>query len=164
MLNESFTYRAVDEAATDGLGMALAESLPRPAVVALRGTLGAGKTRLVRAMARGLGIDPELVTSPTFVLVHEYPGETPLYHFDAYRLHGEEEFWQLGPEEYFAGDLGGITVVEWADRVDGCLPSERMEVSIVVTGESERQFLITALGEKYATAVSHLKTLIESPH
>ena len=67
----AWTFDADDEAATDMLGVALARCLPRPAVVALCGTLGAGKTRLVRAMARGLGIDPEVVTSPTFVLVHE---------------------------------------------------------------------------------------------
>src|SRR5215469_4858961 len=126
MPSEMWIYDAENEAATERLGLNLAQSLPPPAVVALRGTLGAGKTRLVRAIARGLGIDPDLVTSPTFVLVHEYPGETPLYHFDAYRLRGEDEFLQLGPDEYFhpGGDMGGITVVEWADRVTGCLPQE----------------------------------------
>jgi tRNA threonylcarbamoyladenosine biosynthesis protein TsaE len=131
-------------------------------VVALRGTLGAGKTRLVRAMAVGLGFDPNLVTSPTFVLIHEYPGETPLYHLDAYRLRGEDEFWQLGPEEYFhsAGDTG-IAVVEWADRVAGCLPQERMEITIDVTGATERRFSIVALGEKYEVSLSRLKRLIE---
>jgi tRNA threonylcarbamoyladenosine biosynthesis protein TsaE len=162
MPNQPWTYRACDEAETERLGIALAESLPRPAVVALRGTLGAGKTRLVRAMARGLGIDPDLVTSPTFVLVHEYPGETPLYHFDAYRLRGEEEFWQLGPEEYFGGDLAGITIVEWADRVEACLPDERMEITIEAVAATERRFSIIAFGEKYELAVSRLARLIDS--
>jgi tRNA threonylcarbamoyladenosine biosynthesis protein TsaE len=161
MASETWIYEAKDEAATERLGAGLAKSLPRPSVVALRGTLGAGKTRLVRAMAGGLGMDPSLVTSPTFVLVHEYPGETPVYHFDAYRLRGEDEFWQLGPDEYFNGEGGGITVLEWADRVAGCLPNERMEITIDVVGTTERRFAIVALGEKYELALSQLKQLIE---
>jgi tRNA threonylcarbamoyladenosine biosynthesis protein TsaE len=160
MPSETWIYDAGDETATERLGVILARSLPRPAVVALRGTLGAGKTRLARAMASGLGIDPDLVTSPTFVLLHEYPGETPLYHFDAYRLRGEDEFWRLGPDEYFGGEMGGITVVEWADRVAGCLPQERMEITIDVTGATERRFSMVALGEKYEQALSCLKQLI----
>jgi tRNA threonylcarbamoyladenosine biosynthesis protein TsaE len=163
MPSETWTHDAEDEAATERLGLALAASLPRPAVVALRGTLGAGKTRLVRAMAGGLGIAPDLVTSPTFVLVHEYPGETPVYHFDAYRLHGEDEFWRLGPDEYFSGEMGGITVVEWADRVAGCLPEERMEITIDVIGTSQRRFSIVALGERYQEALCSLRRLMESP-
>ena len=69
-----FTYDALDEAATAALGAALADLLPNGAVVALCGTLGAGKTRLVQAIAQGCGVDPRDVVSPTFVLVHEYPG------------------------------------------------------------------------------------------
>ena len=157
MPDNPWTYQAIDETATEKLGVALAESLPRPAVVALCGTLGAGKTRLVRAMAAGLGIDPSLVTSPTFMLVHEYPGDVPLYHFDAYRLRGEEEFQQLGPEEYFAGDAGGIAVIEWADRVAECLPSERLDVSIEIIGPTERRFSITAHGDPYEVVVDRLK-------
>jgi tRNA threonylcarbamoyladenosine biosynthesis protein TsaE len=153
----TWSYYAASEAATDLLGRALAEALPRPAVIALHGTLGAGKTRLVRALAQGLGIDPDVVTSPTFVLLHEYSGETPLFHFDAYRLSGDEEFWQLGAEEYLDGRAGGITVIEWAERVAGCLPDERLEISIEVTGDSERNFSFAAHGEWYQAAIGRLK-------
>lgn len=163
MASNVWTYGAVDEAATERLGVALAESLPRPAVVALRGALGAGKTRLVRAIAGGLGINTNLVTSPTFMLVHEYPGETPLYHFDAYRLRGEEEFWQLGPEEYFGGDAGGIAVVEWADRVSACLPLERLDISIEILGPAERRFLITASGDRYQHLLERLRRSLAAP-
>ncbi|OYV88730.1 MAG: tRNA (adenosine(37)-N6)-threonylcarbamoyltransferase complex ATPase subunit type 1 TsaE, partial [Planctomycetia bacterium 21-64-5] len=107
MAHAIWSCDAIDESSTEKLGLALADSLPRPAVVALCGTLGAGKTRLVRAIARGLGIDSETVTSPTFVLLHEYPGTTPLFHFDAYRLRDEDEFWQLGADEYLSGQAGG---------------------------------------------------------
>ena len=140
--------------------MALANALPRPAVVALRGTLGAGKTRLVQAMALGLGMDPSVVTSPTFVLLHEYAGETPLFHFDAYRLRSDEEFWQLGADEYLSGEAGGIAVIEWADRVAGCLPEERLEVSIEIVSASERRFMIVAHGERYEQALERVKRLL----
>jgi tRNA threonylcarbamoyladenosine biosynthesis protein TsaE len=158
----SWAYHADDEAATQKLGLMLAKVLPRPAVVGLCGTLGAGKTRLVQAIALGLGIDPALVTSPTFVLVHEYPGETPLVHFDAYRLHNDEEFWQLGAEEYLGGRTGGIAVIEWADRVVACLPRERLDISIAVTGATERQFELTATGQAYEQALERLNSLLHA--
>ncbi|HVA50262.1 MAG TPA: tRNA (adenosine(37)-N6)-threonylcarbamoyltransferase complex ATPase subunit type 1 TsaE [Pirellulales bacterium] len=151
-----FQYDAVDEAATERLGIEVANVVPRPAVVALCGTLGAGKTRLVRAIARGLGIDPESVTSPTFVLLHEYPGTTPLFHFDAYRLRDEDEFWQLGADEYLSGQAGGVVVIEWADRVAGCLPDERLDITIEVVGPTERRFSIAAHGDRYEASLRQL--------
>lgn len=156
----TWCWHADDEAATDALGAAVAQALPRPAVVALHGALGAGKTRLVRAIAMGLSIDSDRVTSPTFVLLHEYWGETPLFHFDAYRLAGEEEFWQLGAEEYLDGALGGVTAIEWAERVAGCLPPERFEIRIEVSGETRRKFTFAAHGEGYLQALGRLKELL----
>src|SRR5258705_4646967 len=92
-----------DLAGTSRLGRALAAALFPGAVVALIGPLGAGKTHLVRAIAEGLGADPAQVTSPTFVLIQEYEGRLPIYHFDAYRLKNEAEFADLGVHEYFHG-------------------------------------------------------------
>jgi tRNA threonylcarbamoyladenosine biosynthesis protein TsaE len=136
------------------LGAALAEVLPDGAVVALCGTLGAGKTRLVQALAEASGIDRRHVVSPTFVLVQEYHGRRSIYHLDAYRLRDEAEFLDLGPEEYY--DAGGLTVVEWADRVTGCLPPEHLEVQITVTGTQSRRFEVLAHGERYGDVVSRL--------
>jgi len=150
---QPFLYIAADEAGTEALGAALARLLPRPAVVALRGTLGAGKTRLVQALAAALGIDRQLVSSPTFVLLHEYAGPTPIYHFDAYRLRGADEFWELGADEYLA-DRRGITVIEWSERVHQCLPAERLDITIKVTGPSERLFRLTAVGPRYQTVMA----------
>lgn len=158
---EPLCFKASDEADTDALGAALARFLPRPAVVALDGTLGAGKTRLVQALAAALGIARESVSSPTFVLLHEYRGETPVYHFDAYRLRGPDEFWNLGADEYLA-DRRAIVVVEWADRIAGCLPSERLQIAIEVTGPSERLFRLTATGTHYRGAAESLKAWIAS--
>jgi tRNA threonylcarbamoyladenosine biosynthesis protein TsaE len=146
---------APDEAATVAIGCALAASLPSRSVVALIGPLGAGKTRLVQAVAEAAGIDPREVISPTFVLIHEYQGRLPIYHFDAYRLRDDDEFLRLGPEEYFERD--GWTFIEWADRVAGCLPPDRLEIRIEPTGPSSRRFEIAAIGEQYTQVVAALE-------
>ena len=126
---------------TDVLGAALERVVPDGTVIALVGTLGAGKTRFVRAAAQSAGVAPEDVTSPTFVLIQEYrTGKRPIFHFDAYRLKNEEEFWELGPEEYFDG--GGLTFVEWADLVENCMPLDVLEIHITQTGETSRHFLL----------------------
>ncbi|MFH1268055.1 MAG: tRNA (adenosine(37)-N6)-threonylcarbamoyltransferase complex ATPase subunit type 1 TsaE [Planctomycetota bacterium] len=153
-----FTYEAQDEAATAALGAALAEALPDGSVVALCGTLGAGKTRLVQAVAERSGVDRRDVVSPTFVLVHEYQGRRPIYHLDAYRLRDEDEFLDLGPEEYFESD--GLTLIEWADRVPGCLPPERIEIHVEVTGPESRRFQIAAIGARYRTVVERLESML----
>ncbi|QDU90060.1 tRNA threonylcarbamoyladenosine biosynthesis protein TsaE [Pirellulimonas nuda] len=117
-----------DESDTERLGQRLAAELPAGRVVALIGPLGAGKTRLVQAVCRALGV-AEDVTSPTFVLVNEYrSGRMPVFHFDAYRLRDDDEFLELGPEEYFAA--GGLTFIEWGDRVQRCLPPGVVTIQI----------------------------------
>jgi tRNA threonylcarbamoyladenosine biosynthesis protein TsaE len=148
------TYDASDETATARLGAALADVLPPGTTVALCGTLGAGKTRLVQAIAEASGVPRRDVVSPTFVLIQEYRGRRPVYHIDAYRIRDNDEFQELGPDEYF--ESSGITLVEWADRVAGLLPPERIEVHIAVTGETSRRFEVTAVGERYADVVARL--------
>jgi len=155
---DRFTYEAPDEAATAALGAALAQVLPDGSVVALCGTLGAGKTRLVQAIAEASGVDRRDVLSPTFVLIHEYQGRRPVYHLDAYRVRDEDEFLELGPEEYFEGE--GLTLVEWADRVEGCLPPERIEIRVEVTGARSRRFEVRTTGDRYRTIVARLKSIL----
>lgn len=142
-----FTFNANDEIDTGRLGKALADVLPPGTVIALIGTLGAGKTRLVQAVADGMGVAPGKVTSPTFVLVNEYTGgRMPIYHFDTYRLRDEDEFLALGPDEYF--ESNGITFVEWADRVAELLPEERLIIEIEVASVTARAITITGTSEK----------------
>ena len=137
-----FHYLADNEAATDRLGKVLAEVLPPGTVIALIGTLGAGKTRLVQSVAAALGVPRDEVTSPTFVLVNEYlNGQLPVYHFDTYRLRDVDEFLELGPEEYFNG--AGLTFIEWADRVSDCLPSDKLFIRISTLEMTKRMFTIT---------------------
>jgi len=143
-----------DVAATDRFGRLLAKHLKPPAVVVLSGTLGAGKTRLVQAIAAGCGVDPADVTSPTFVLCHEYRGAPAIYHLDAYRLKHEDEFLELGPEEMFASDA--LVLIEWGERVARMLPSERLEITLEVTGETSRRATLRATGEDYQSALEHI--------
>ncbi len=144
-----------DLAATEAFGRRLGRLLFPGAVVALIGPLGAGKTHLARAVAAGLGVpDPRIVTSPTFVLIQEYAGRLPVYHFDAYRLRGESDFGDLGAHEYFEGD--GVCLVEWADRAAGVLPAEQLRVELAVVGETARRARVEAFGERYEALVRAL--------
>jgi tRNA threonylcarbamoyladenosine biosynthesis protein TsaE len=146
-----FVFNSQSESDTERLGAALAATLPPGTTVALIGTLGAGKTRLVQAVAGALGISRDEATSPTFVLVNEYRGRRPVFHFDVYRLRDEDEFLELGPDEYFESD--GLTFIEWADRVADCLPAERVEIRCEAVGETERRFLLSATSPALAAAL-----------
>ena len=107
-------------AETIALARTLAATLRRGAVLALSGDLGAGKTHFVKGLAAGLGTAAS-VTSPTFTLLHEYPGgRLPLYHFDFYRLDDADEALRIGLDEYLDGD--GICVIEWAEKFRALLP------------------------------------------
>src|SRR5262245_8410415 len=140
---------------TEALGRRLGTLLFQGAVVALIGPLGAGKTQLVRAIAEGLGVaDSRIVSSPTFVLIQEYAGRLPICHFDAYRLRGPAEFAELGTHEYFQGD--GVCLVEWADRVESCLPAEHLHIDIAIIGETSRRFTLEARGDRYETLLNQL--------
>ena len=111
----------------------------------IRGEYGTGKTFFSRSLAEGLQIpSPRDVTSPTFVLIQEYAARLPIYHFDAYRLRDDDEFIELGPEEYF--ESNGVTFVEWADRVERCLPREYLEIRCEESGETERRFTLRGRG------------------
>jgi tRNA threonylcarbamoyladenosine biosynthesis protein TsaE len=105
---------------TIALGRNIATTLRRGDVLALCGDLGAGKTHFVKGLAAGLGAATS-VTSPTFTLIHEYPGgRLPLFHFDFYRLEDEDEALKIGLDEYLDGD--GTCVIEWADKFPALLP------------------------------------------
>lgn len=132
------------EEETRQLGQAIGQAGEPGLVVALVGNLGAGKTRFVQAAAEGLGVEDVPVNSPTFVLIHEYEGRLPVYHFDTYRLRDIDEFLELGADEYMAGD--GVCFIEWADRMEEVLPRDRLTVTFEITGEQSRRIEITAGG------------------
>lgn len=128
------------------LGARLAEVLEPGDVLGLVGTLGAGKTCLVKGLAHGLGVtDERAVVSPTFVLMRRYPGRLVLYHFDAYRLDSGIDMAELGCQEVF--DSGGVSVIEWADHVAECLPAEHFLLTIRVAGPSRREISLACAGQ-----------------
>jgi tRNA threonylcarbamoyladenosine biosynthesis protein TsaE len=127
---------------TLALGKKLARLLGAGSVVALSGPLGAGKTCLAKGIGLGLGIEEE-ITSPTYTIVSEYPGVCPLYHIDAYRLSGDDDFDALGGEEFLYGQ--GISVVEWSDRIPSSIPPDAVFVDIEIGEGEERNIRITGL-------------------
>jgi tRNA threonylcarbamoyladenosine biosynthesis protein TsaE len=123
--------------------------LARPGdIITLAGSLGAGKTTLTQAIGQGLGIPASCyITSPTFSLLHEYPGRMPLYHLDLYRLEGEEELEELGLEDYLYGD--GLTVIEWPERLGRLMPSTRLHIDLHLEGMEHRSAMVTAFGQSW---------------
>ncbi len=126
---------------TERLAAELARNLVGGECIALRGDLGAGKTCFVRGLVGGLDADPRLVSSPTFVLLNIYP--TPrftVFHLDAYRVQGPEDFDAIGFPELL--EQGGIVIVEWPQRVEQLLPTRHIEVQIEHEGEQRRRIVI----------------------
>jgi tRNA threonylcarbamoyladenosine biosynthesis protein TsaE len=125
-----------DEAATIDLGARLAAFVREKDVVALHGDLGAGKTSLARGFIRALAGADEEVPSPTFTLVQTYEtAKGTIWHFDFYRLRAADEAWELGIEEAFAG---GISLIEWPERIGALLPKERLDVTLEMAGAGRR--------------------------
>jgi tRNA threonylcarbamoyladenosine biosynthesis protein TsaE len=134
---ETLLSRSPEE--TQAAAARLAETLGAGDVVALTGELGAGKTCFTQGLARGLGVSGRAV-SPTFVLVNEYRGRLPVHHVDAYRTASLTELLDLGIEELFDGD--GVTVVEWADKLEPLLPARTVRVHIDGVGDEPRRITI----------------------
>lgn len=127
------TVTIKNETETAAFGVDLGKRACPGTVIALTGDLGAGKTTLAKAIARGLGIS-DMITSPTFNLVKEYDsGRLPFYHFDVYRIGDVDEMYELGYEEYFYGN--GVCVVEWADLIEEILPENAVRIQIGYGGE-----------------------------
>lgn len=126
---------------TIAIGVKLARKLKKGTVVALIGDLGSGKTVLTKGIAEGLGVkNPRYVNSPTFVIIKEYKGRLPLYHFDLYRLNKSTVLDAESYEEYFYGD--GVAVIEWADKIRALLPKKYIEVKMKVAGDDKRKIEI----------------------
>jgi tRNA threonylcarbamoyladenosine biosynthesis protein TsaE len=142
---------------TRRVGERLGRLLHNGDVICLEGTLGAGKTCLTQGIGRGLGLN-SAITSPTFIIVNEYPlpdRSYKLYHIDLYRLETETEALATGLEDLFFGD--GICVVEWAERVRDSLPRDRLWVTLRHVDESKRELQFEALGERSNTLLERLR-------
>lgn len=132
------------EELTIKIGEELGKLLNPGTIIALRGELGSGKTVLVKGIARGLDVKEE-PNSPTFVIMNAYEGRIPLYHFDLYRISGKDELEGIGYEDFFFGD--GVTVVEWADRVEDVFPENTIKIEIKILEKRGTQDFVSLNNE-----------------
>ena len=131
---EEKTYVLKSTKDTLSLGKRIAKGLGPGAVIALTGPLGAGKTTLAQAIARGLCVT-ERMASPTFTIVQEYrSGKLPLFHFDVYRVSDPDELFEIGFEEYL--HAGGVCLIEWADLIEDVMPENTVWIRLEY-GENE---------------------------
>jgi tRNA threonylcarbamoyladenosine biosynthesis protein TsaE len=145
-------------AATQALGRRLGSVLEAGSVIGLTGELGAGKTLLTRGLCEGLGVPLRQVNSPTFVLVNEYRGRLPVFHLDVYRLAGPADVIDLGITDYFNRAEEGVMIVEWAEKLPGVLPAERLDVRIERLSAKKRRFSFTADGPWFEGLFRELDT------
>jgi tRNA threonylcarbamoyladenosine biosynthesis protein TsaE len=131
---------------TESLGRAIGRALTGGDVLALIGGLGAGKTAMVRGIAAGLEAPPDSVSSPTFVLIHEYQARLPLIHIDLYRLQTNAEIESIGLSDYFTDRT--VVAIEWADRFPGLLPEDRLEVRLTHRSPTTRTVRLAAQGPR----------------
>ncbi len=135
-------------ASTKRLGAQLAKMLQPQDVIALGGQIGAGKTTFIQGMATGLGVPPENVTSPSFVLIKEYHGgRLPIFHADLFRLEGADEAMSVGLEECY--QMPGVTVIEWANRIPTIVPEEFLELQFEMVNRTTRRIQLIPHGKKY---------------
>lgn len=137
MQRTNFKYRSASVEQTIACGVHIATAARPGDIICLYGPLGAGKTHLAKGIASYFGIPAEQVDSPTFVLLQEYHGRHPVYHFDAYRLKSLDEARGIGFEEYIYDE--GISIVEWPERVAELLPEERTDVYMSQLAGQQRQ-------------------------
>lgn len=129
---------------TQALGERLGKAIDKGCVIAYFGPMGMGKTAFTHGLAKGLGIDEKLVSSPTFALVHEYKGlQNKLYHFDMYRISTWDDLYSTGFFDYL--DAGEILAVEWSENIENALPDNAIKVNFSI-GDNENERLIEIIG------------------
>ena len=139
---------------TQAFGERLGRLLRAGDVVALRGELGSGKTTFVQGIAQGMGISPQLVKSPTFVIEREYAGPVPLIHIDGYRLESAPSIAWLDLDLMFSPQK--ITVIEWAERFEGLLPEDAITLRLEHVSVNRRRITVSATGQRFRDVVAQL--------
>ena len=138
---ETFEAQSIEE--TAAFAARVATMIHPGDVLALEGELGAGKTTFVRALVEALGGAANAVSSPTFMLLNVYATpRMPVFHLDAYRVGGADDFEAIGFDELLA--QRGLVIVEWASRVRDLLPPKRLDIGIESTGETSRRFTLSS--------------------
>jgi tRNA threonylcarbamoyladenosine biosynthesis protein TsaE len=142
MADRVITSKSGSPLQTVTMGRQMGELLIPGDVIALKGSLGSGKTWFTKGLALGMGIPPDVVvTSPSFSLFNAYEGRHPFFHMDAYRLETLSDFLSAGLDEYFYQD--GVVVLEWADRFPEILPDRRLMVELTIVDEDTRTIVVS---------------------
>ncbi len=137
---KSLTYQSNSLEDTEVFAKSLAKTVTASTVIALNGSMGAGKTAFAKFFAKGLGIEGA-VNSPTFTIMNIYEGgRIPMYHFDAYRIEDPDEMLEIGFEEFLYGN--GVCIVEWAELIKDILPSVHISIKIEILSENQRLIII----------------------
>jgi len=146
---------------TEEVGKALGAHLGPGDIVFLIGELGSGKTCFTRGIACGLGIAKTVpIVSPTFTLINEYPGKTPLFHFDLYRIEDSERIFDLGYQEYFYGK--GVAVIEWGEKVTHLFPDEYFLVLFSSAFDEKREIKIKGKGKRFIDIIKSLSKFLKN--
>lgn len=140
-------FKTVSPEETIEVARQFSESLRPGDLLCLHGDLGSGKTTFVKGLAKGMGLAPEAVKSPTFVIMHVYEGRLPLYHFDFYRFESAQEIEGLGMDDFFLSP-DAVSCLEWPEKVASALPHERYDIRIELLGPSERSITIEVPGKQ----------------
>ncbi len=143
MKETTFTIPAASESEIDNAADRILEAADGCSVIAFHGEMGAGKTTIISAIARALGVSPEEISSPSFSIINEYRSDATaelIYHFDLYRLQSIEQAAEIGVEDYF--DSGALCLLEWPDIIDPLLPLATTDVYITVLPDSSRKIRI----------------------
>ena len=151
-------------AETEKVGLHIGRLLIPGDILLLTGDLGAGKTTLTQSIARGLDVPDEYyITSPSFALMHEYPGRCPLYHFDCYRLSGEDDIEDAGLSEYLE-TRAGVCVIEWATRLGSLTPDNALRIEIISLADEKRQILFTDYGLHWFHRIDIVEEILNLTH
>jgi tRNA threonylcarbamoyladenosine biosynthesis protein TsaE len=154
-LQQSFEHTLQDITATALLGQQLGKIAQKGDVILLHGDLGVGKTTLTQSIAQGLEVpEDQYVSSPSFALMHEYPGRLPLFHMDCYRLAGEEDIEGAGLADYINGP--GLTVIEWPDRLESLQPEERLDLFLEAVDATSRICHLQPHGYSWCSRIAAL--------
>ena len=129
------SFHTYSEQETIELGKKIGALLKKGDIIAMQGTLAAGKTTITKGIASALGIT-ETITSPTFCLISEYYGRMPLYHMDVYRLDGREDFVNLGADDMLYGD--GVSIIEWSEKIMDELPASTIILRLTPQEDGSR--------------------------
>lgn len=143
MTETKFTIAAASQPEIDNAADRILEAADGCSVIAFHGEMGAGKTTIISALVRALGVSPDEVSSPSFSIVNEYRSDATaelIYHFDLYRLQSIDQAVEIGIEDYF--DSGALCLIEWPDIVDPLFPVATTDVYITVMPDSSREIRI----------------------